>query len=186
MNLSDSPGEHPPRSPVPHYFPQLLQVHPRSNQYIFHSPLYRQSLHLLLLLLSPHANMISFSRPSALITCPKNIIFCLVALCNNDKPPRVFLSCSINSFLLLYVPATLSILLEIHISQASIFFSIAFVFVHVSQPHCEDYCLYNSRFCQISHVFILQYFYYTVVCVATLPSVTLGRITSSHPPMCYP
>src|SRR6218665_1433324 len=33
------------------------------------------------------------------------------------------------------VPATLSILLHIHISQASIFFSIALVFVHVSHPY---------------------------------------------------
>src|SRR6218665_11590 len=39
------------------------------------------------------------------------------------------------SFFLPSVHATLSILLHIRILQASIFFSIAFVFVHVSQPY---------------------------------------------------
>src|SRR6218665_1009969 len=90
----------------------------------------------LLLLPSPHVNTISFSGPFALITSSEIIIFCFVALCNNDKPPLIAtISCSLASFVLLSVNATLSILLQIHILQASIFFSIVFVFVHVSQPH---------------------------------------------------
>src|SRR6218665_65745 len=89
-----------------------------------------------LLLPSPHGNTISFSGPFALITCSEIIIFCFVALCNNDKPPLIAtISCSLASFVLLSVNATLSILLQNHILQASIFFSIAFVFVHVSQPY---------------------------------------------------
>src|SRR6218665_1237788 len=91
---------------------------------------------LLFLLPSPHVNIISFSGPFALITCSEIIIFCFVALCNNDKPPLIAtISCSLASFVLLSVNATLSILLQIHILQASIFFSIVFVFVHVSQPY---------------------------------------------------
>src|SRR6218665_92665 len=91
---------------------------------------------LLLLLPSPHVNTISFSGPFALITCSGIIIFCFVSLCNNDKPPLIAtISCSLASFVLLSVNATLSILLQIHILQASIFFSIVFVFVHVSQPY---------------------------------------------------
>src|SRR6218665_722309 len=90
----------------------------------------------LLLLPSPHVNIISFSRPFALITCSKIIIFCCVALCNNGNPPLIApISCSIASFVILSVHVTLSILLQIHVLQASIFFSIVFVFVHVSQPH---------------------------------------------------
>src|SRR6218665_1325552 len=70
----------------------------------------------LLLLPSPHANIISFSRPYALITCSKIIIFCFVALCNNKKPPLISpISCTIASFVLLSVHAKLSILLQIHI-----------------------------------------------------------------------
>src|SRR6218665_570572 len=41
------------------------------------------------LLPSPQVNIISFSRPFALITCSKIIIFCFVTLCNNDKPPSL-------------------------------------------------------------------------------------------------
>src|SRR6218665_4182255 len=91
---------------------------------------------LLLLLSSPHVNTISFSGPFALITYSEIIIFCFVALCNNDKPPLIaIISCSLASFFRLSVNATLSILLQIHILQASIFFTIVFVFVHVSQPY---------------------------------------------------
>src|SRR6218665_3240629 len=74
---------------------------------------------------------------------PENIIFCLVhvALCNADMPPLIFSdSCNIDSFLLLSAHATLSILLQIHVSQAPIFFSIAFIVVLVSQPYRTTSC----------------------------------------------
>src|SRR6218665_738357 len=73
---------------------------------------------LLLLFPSPQVNIISFSRPFALITCSKVIIFCFVALCNNDKPPLIApISWSIASFVLLSVHVTLGILLQIHVLQ---------------------------------------------------------------------
>src|SRR6218665_51262 len=66
MNISDCLGQHPPHSPVPRRFPHLLQVHPCSYQYLLHPPSPRPSSLFPLL-----ANIISFPRPSALITCPK-------------------------------------------------------------------------------------------------------------------
>src|SRR6218665_2442785 len=90
----------------------------------------------LFLLPSPHASTISFSIPFARITWPKNsILFCFAALCLSDKTPLACpISISIDSFVLFYVQETISIFLQVHISQASIFFSISLVFVHVSQP----------------------------------------------------
>ena len=99
------------------------------------------SIHLLLgrplpRLPSPHASIISFSSPSARITCPKYVTFCLAALCLNViSPLKCPISSSICSFVLFSVQGTLNILLQIHISHASIFFSSALVFVHASHPY---------------------------------------------------
>jgi len=72
---------------------------------------------------SSHAKIIFCSRPLDHITWPKNI-FCFPALCLSDMSPLArVISISINSFVLFSVQETLSILLQIHISQTSIFFS---------------------------------------------------------------
>ena len=56
---------------------------------------------------SPHASIISFSMPSARITWPKYVTFCLVALCLNDiSPLKCPISSSICSFVLFSVQDT--------------------------------------------------------------------------------
>src|SRR6218665_1874659 len=87
LNPGNRHSQHPPCTPIPHHFSQLLQARPRSRHYLLHPPFLG---HPLLLLRSPHANITSFSRPYALVTYPKNNIFCLVALCNNDEASSHF------------------------------------------------------------------------------------------------
>src|SRR6218665_866034 len=76
-------SQHPSHAPMPHLFCQ----HHAKSSYIsrpipvpasisFMHPLHDRPL---LLYPSPHANIISF-RPSTLITCPKNNIFCYMLL----------------------------------------------------------------------------------------------------------
>src|SRR6218665_629583 len=123
-------SQHPPRAPVSRRFSQLLQTHRRSRQYLLHLPFPWQS--------TPPPPPVSARQHHLFLqtVCSKNIIFCLVTLCNNDKPPLISpSSCSIDPFVLLSVHTSFSILLQIHFLQASIFFSIAFVFIHVSQPY---------------------------------------------------
>src|SRR6218665_434939 len=88
------------------------------------------SIHLFLrrplfLLPSPRASIISFSRPFARISCPKKSSSVLLpSFCLRDIYPLVCpVSISIDSFVVFSVRETLGILLQIHIPQASIFFS---------------------------------------------------------------
>src|SRR6218665_2492642 len=98
------------------------------------------SIHLFLgrplfLLPSLHASITSFSRPFAHITWPENSIFCFAAQCFSDISPLACpISICIDSFVLFSDQETLSICVQIHISQALHFFSITLVFVHVSHP----------------------------------------------------
>src|SRR6218665_1055555 len=76
-------SQHPPRALIPHLFSQLQAKGSYMSRPIlvpgsisFMHPLLGRPL---LLYPSPHANIISFFRPSTLITCPKNTIFCYVA-----------------------------------------------------------------------------------------------------------
>src|SRR5678815_6167003 len=127
----------------------------------------------LLLLPSPHASIISFSNPSALITCPKYINFCLMALCCSVKSP---LSCPISwmtdAFVFFSVHDIPCNLLHIHISHVSILSSVAFVFVHVSHP-------YNTigkivDFTSPAFVYILtslSLHIFPIPCIADFPSI---------------
>src|SRR6218665_3520946 len=78
-------SQHPPPALIPHLFSQLQGRGSYMSRPIlvpasisFMHPLLGPPL---LLYPSPHANMISFFRPSTLITCSKNnIIFCYMLL----------------------------------------------------------------------------------------------------------
>src|SRR6218665_2786219 len=77
-------SQHPPRAPITHLFCQLHSKGSYMSRPIpvpasmsFMHPLFGRPL---LLYPSPHANIISFFRPSTLITCPKNNIFCYMLL----------------------------------------------------------------------------------------------------------
>src|SRR6218665_1667805 len=74
-------SQHPSRAPMPHLFCQLQakgmsRPIPVPASISFMHPLHGRPL---LFSPSPHANIISFFRPSTLITCPKNI-FCYMLL----------------------------------------------------------------------------------------------------------
>src|SRR6218665_1842530 len=77
-------SQHPPRAPITHLFSQLQAKGSYMSRPIpvpasisfMHPSLGRP----LLLYPYPHANIISFFRPSTLITCPKNNIFCYMLL----------------------------------------------------------------------------------------------------------
>src|SRR6218665_1523336 len=79
-------SQHPSRAPMPHLVSQLqakgsnmsmsIPV-PASRPISFMHPLHGRPL---LLYPSRHANIISFFRPSTLITCQKNNIFCYMLL----------------------------------------------------------------------------------------------------------
>src|SRR5688572_5367695 len=84
---------------------------------------------------SPQANIISFSSPSARMTCPKNPSFLRNAICCNDSSFSIPISMRTPSFVFFSIQDILSIFLHIHISQALIFFLRFFVIVHVSQPY---------------------------------------------------
>src|SRR6218665_370689 len=83
-SLTPSYLQHPSRAPIPRLFSQL-QVKgsymsrpiPVPASISFMRPLQGRPL---LLYPSSHANIISFFRPSTLITCPKNNIFCYMLL----------------------------------------------------------------------------------------------------------
>src|SRR6218665_421693 len=78
-------SQHPSRAPMPHLFSQLQAKGSYMSRPIpvpasisFMHPLHGRPL---LLYPSPHANIISFFRPSTLIKCPKNNIFCYILCC---------------------------------------------------------------------------------------------------------
>src|SRR6218665_3978836 len=141
--------------------------------------------------------MASFS--SSLSVCQHHILFYTICSHHMAKEHQLLFCCplsqrhisplacpifiSSDSFVLFSVQETFVILLHIHISQASIFFSIALFLVDVSQTieyHRKDYCVYNSCFCLPNHVFFFHIF--SRPCIATLPSVILLRISFSHLP----
>ena len=137
---------------------------------------------------SPHASIISFSMPSARITWPKYVTFCLVALCLNDiSPLKCPISSSICSFVLFSVQDTLSILLQIHISHASIFFSSALVFVHASHPYSTTGIIMAFTILVfVSRLTALSFHIFSKPCIAPFPRVILRRISLSHPPSLSP
>src|SRR6218665_1289959 len=90
----------------------------------------------------PCRHTVSFS--SSLAACQHHILFHTVCshhmakeqhllFCCDKSPLVPPISIRIDSFVVFSVQETLSLFLHIHIS-ASIFFSIALVFIHVSQP----------------------------------------------------
>src|SRR5688572_23871181 len=115
---------------------------------------------------SPQANIISFSSPSARMTCPKNPSFLRNAICCNDSSFSIPISMRTPSFVFFSIQDILSIFLHIHISQALIFFLRFFVIVHVSQPYSTvgKINALTSLFCAYTHVFIPPYFFLTNHC----------------------
>src|SRR5688572_1880795 len=122
--------------------------------------------------------------PSARITCPKYIVFCLAAFCLSViSPLRCPISSSICSFVLFSVQETLSILLQIHISHASIFFSSALVFVHASHPYSTTGIIIAFTILVfVSRLTALSFHIFSSPCIAPFPRVILRRISLSHPP----
>src|SRR6218665_896259 len=74
-------SQHPSRAPMLHLFSHLQAKSSYMSRPIPvpASISFMHPLHGLLLYPSPHADIISF-RPSTLITCPKNNIFCYMLL----------------------------------------------------------------------------------------------------------
>src|ERR1700733_14177556 len=133
-----------------------------------------------LLLPSPHAVINSFSSPFDLITWPKKHNFHLVANCCSVSSFSIPNSLRTDSFVLFSVHEILSIFLQIHISQALIFFSILCVFVHDSHPYIT-----TGKISALTSLFFVS----TLTClsfhillrpfIAVFPSVILRFISIS-------
>src|SRR5688572_5453495 len=121
----------------------------------------------------PHAGVMSVSVLSARITCPKYIVFCLAALCVSViSPLGCPISSSICSFVIFSVQEALSILLEIHISHASIFFSSALVFVHASHPYSTTGIIIAFTILVfVSRLTALSFHIFSSPCIAPFPRV---------------
>src|ERR1043165_1657719 len=87
------------------------------------------------LLPSPYANIISFSKPSDRMTCPKNLNFALSTVCCSVSSFSIPMSMCTESLVLFSIHDILCIFLHMYISHALIFFLIFLVIVHVSLPY---------------------------------------------------
>src|ERR1043165_9891812 len=87
------------------------------------------------LLPSPYANIISFSKPSDRMTCPKNLSFAFSIVCCSLSSFSIPISMRTELLVLFSIHDILCIFLHIYISHALIFFFIFLVIVHVSLPY---------------------------------------------------
>ena len=111
---------------------KLRQIHPLHRVYFLDPPLHRTASFSFSLSVCQHHNL--FHTMHLLSSHGQRTPTSILLLCFSDISPLACpISISFDSFVLFSVQETISILLHIHISQASIVFSIAIVFVHVSQ-----------------------------------------------------
>src|SRR6218665_302833 len=143
LNPSNHHSQHPPCTPIPHHFSQLLQAHSRSRHYLLHPPFLSRPL---LLLPSPHAHIISFSRPSALITSSHFPYLLQYRLVRSPFCPR-------HPQYLPPDPNFTGISLLFHCSCLGPCFT-------AIQNLWEDHSLYSSCFCQSAHMLVLPYFFH--------------------------